>query len=292
MNSYASHPIDELRGKLVGFVEQDEHPLLVLTSFDEEVPTIVRIVDHLDGTLPADVVFQHVDPIGPLDVFVNGLILAAQAQISQVNDERVAARRPPLVAIPDWLTRGHESPENRIRGLIAHMMGWLPEGDHRLVWVLLPERIVDQAAYARLVGAILGTDRSVLRRFRAIVREDRSAQFLRAALVEAGHHRALHAWSTVTVGDFADAIARQVGDRATPPAIRMNALLQCALLDYALGRYEAAIDKFGQLFAYYDEHRVPELAALVVKSVGDVLVRVARPAAARDKYLQALDIAS
>jgi tetratricopeptide (TPR) repeat protein len=94
------------------------------------------------------------------------------------------------------------------------------------------------------------------------------------------------------VGDFADAIARQVGDRAAPPAVRMNALLQCALLDYAVGRYEAAIDKFGQLYAYYDEHRVPELAALVVKSVGDVLARVARPAAARDKYLQALDIAS
>jgi tetratricopeptide (TPR) repeat protein len=292
MSSYVSHPIEELRENLVRFVEQDEHPLLVLTSFDEEIPTIVRTVDHLDGSLPSDVVFPHVDPIGALDVFVEGLIVAVQTQISEVNAERVAVGRLPLLPPPDELREHRLPPEDRIKGLIAHMSGWLPEGDHRLVWVLLPERILDQTAYARVVGAILGTDRSVLRRFRAVVREDRNAQFLRAALVRAGHHRALHAWSTVTVGDFADAIARKVGDRTAPPAIRMNALLQCALLDHALGRYEAAIEKFAQLFAYYDEHRVPELAALVVKSVGDVLMRVSRTSAARDKYLQALDIAS
>ena len=47
-------------------------------------------------------------------------------------------------------------PLDRLRALLAHMTTWLdPAGDHRLVVALVPEKILDQAAYAAIAGVFI-----------------------------------------------------------------------------------------------------------------------------------------
>ncbi len=285
-----SSPLEVLRDRIAAHISQEDHPLLVLTSFDEEVPTIARVVDQIDGGSPADIVFLHSDTAGELGAYVDGLATAVSAQVEEVNHARTASNLPGFEPMPP--ASSGSAPATRLRALVTHIVRWLPDGDNRLVLAFLPDTISDRAGYASAIGALLGADPSVVRRVRLIVRDDVRTPFLREALARAGYRGAIHAFSRVTVGDIADHVALQVGDRAAPPARRMNALLQCAVLDFALGRYEAAMDKYGLLYTYYDAHRVHELKALVVKSVADVLARLERSDAARDKYLQALEIAS
>ncbi len=159
---------------------------------------------------------------------------------------------------------------------------------------LLPSEIHDRQAHAQILGALVpfGNYEPWMRGLRLTVRDDGAQPFAEDALQKQGVHGVLLYTTQVTVAAIADATAREAENPALTPARRVNALLQCATFDLAMGRYEAALDKYGTLYAYYDKFKVHEMRAVVVQGVGDVMVRVGRFPAAREKYLQALDIAS
>jgi hypothetical protein len=288
-------PIEELQATLYAFVDQEEQPVLVLTSFDEEVPTIVRVLDSVDGESPSDIVFFHTAPIAGAVPYVDGVLAAVLEQLGEVNEERTQNGDTPIAEPPPPCSSPNIDPFERLRLLISYMATWLPEGgDHRLVFALLPDQIANRQAHARIANALVPIQSRPpwMENVRLILRDDRRQPFVVDALRHAGVSGPCIYTTRVTVGDLADASAVDAANPRLPPARRMNALLQCAALDVALGRYEAAIDKYGTLFQYYDTHKVTELKAVVVQGLGDVMSRIDRLPAARGYYLQALDLAS
>ncbi len=288
-------PLDELQGQLFGFIDQSEQPVLVLTSLDEEVPTIARVFEAVDGESPGDVCFFHAAPVTGAAAYVEGLVVAVLAQLAEVNEERAENGDAPLAPPPLACRARDIDPFERLRALLVHMTTWLPPGGgHRLVVALVPERIADRETQARIAGALVpfGGYAPWMRDVRLVLRDDRSSPFAIDALRRAGVSGPYVYTTRVTVGDLADDVALDAADPALPPARRMSALMQCAALDVALGRYEAAVDKYGTLYQYYDMHRVLALKAMAVQGLGDVMTRLDRLPAARGHYLQALDLAS
>ena len=288
-------PLEELNVQVGGFVDQSEYPTLFLTCFDEEVPTLARALDGLDGASPSDVFLLHFGNVSSTSHYVDSVLQNVIEQMQETNAERIDAGLPTLSILPQLCFRRDVDPLDRLRALLAHMTTWLdPAGDHRLVVALVPEKILDQAAYAAIAGVFIpgATIAPWLRRTRAILRDDRRTPYLVDALRKA-QIRGPYLYTTrLTVSDFADAAAAEAANTDLAPARRMNALLQAAALDVALELFEAAIEKYGVLFTYYETHGVTELKAAVLIGLGDVMGRVGRLPDARGRYLQALDLAA
>lgn len=288
-------PLEELQAQLSTFIDQRAQPVMFLTCFDEELPTIVRVLDGLDGESPGDVFFVYTGPVGSPVAYVDGALAAVLEQLAEVNEERRENGAPALAAPPPGCSSQAVDPYQRLQWLFAHMTTWLPqEEDHRLVVALLPEHITNQETQARIAGTLVPFRDYPpwMQHVRLVLRDDRRAPFVVDALRRTGVSGPFLYTTRVTVGDLADAVALDAADPQFPPARRMNALLQCAALDVALGRYEAAIDKYGILYQYYDTFKVIELKTMVVQGLGDVMARLDRLPAARGHYLQALDLAS
>lgn len=81
-------PLEELQGQLFGFIDQSEQPVLILTSFDAEVPTIARVFEVVDGESPGDVCFVHAAPVTGAVAYVDGLVAAVLEQLAEVNEAR------------------------------------------------------------------------------------------------------------------------------------------------------------------------------------------------------------
>lgn len=288
-------PLEELQAQLSTLIDQRAQPVMFLTCFDEELPTIVRVLDGLDGESPGDVFFVYTAPVTSAGAYVDGVLAAVLEQLAEVNEERRENGAPALAAPPPGCSSQAVDPYQRLQWLFAHMTTWLPKDeDHRLVVALLPEHIANQEMQARIAGTLVPFRDYPpwMQSIRLVLRDDRRAPFVVDALRRTGVSGPFLYTTRVTVGDIADAVALDAADPQFPPARRMNALLQCAALDVALGRYEAAIDKYGILYQYYDTFKVIELKTMVVQGLGDVMARLDRLPAARGHYLQALDLAS
>ena len=288
-------PLEELQAALASFIDQREQPAMFLTSFDEELPTVCRVIDGLDGESPGDVFFTYVAPVGDAVTYVDGCLRDVLTELAEINAERAENGDPPFPGPPPGCSSPKIDPYQRLQWLFAHMTTWLPkDGDHRLVIFLLAEHINNQETHARIAGTLVPARDYPpwMQTVRIVLRDDRRTPFVVDALRRTGVTGPLLYTTRTTVGDIADAVAEDAADPQLPPARRMNALMQCAMLDVALGRYEAAIEKYGVLFTFYDTHNVPELKALVVHGLGDVMSRLDRLPAARGRYLQALDLAS
>ncbi len=290
-------PLQDLRDTLVDFIDRGEPRALVLAAFDEEMGTIARVVDGVDGESPNDVVMMHLASVGAAKAYVDGFLAAVQRELAEVNEARANANEPPLAPFSQECTHGDtdpRSPYTRLQAIARHMMTWLPaEGDHRLVLALLPETITNQEVQAFVVGAMLALQGEPwAERLRVVLRDERRSPFLMPVLEKVGATRVGLHTAGVAVSDCADASAREAANAKVPAARRMQAFLQCAMLDVALGRYPAAAEKFGLLYDYYDRHKVIVLKTMVVQAMGDLFVRTKKPDEARAKYLQALDLAS
>ncbi len=289
-------PLDELQDNLLGFIDQTTQPVLILTCFDEELPLVVRTLDAIDAQLPSDVVLFHTDPVvGGAASYVDGLVRTLHVHVAEANEERADEGHPPLAPLPPGCFDRALDPFARMQLVFAHVDRWLPAADgHRFVLALLPESIVDRDAHGRLLGSMVPFHGNAgwPPRVRLVVRDDRKAPFVVDALRDAGVKGPFLYTTRLTVNDLADAVALDAGNLDLPPARRMAALLQCATFDVGQGRHEAALEKFGVLYTYYEEHKVLELQATVLYGVGDVMQRLEKPRAAQEWFVRGLQAAT
>ncbi|MCL2724322.1 MAG: hypothetical protein FWD69_07790 [Polyangiaceae bacterium] len=288
-------PIEELRTVLEAFVEETERAALLLTTSDEELPLVVQSLGQMDESSPQDVYLIDVSPLNDLVSYVNTIVENVRVQIEEVNQERTSEGQEPLASLPAECQDLQILPLMRLRHLMAYVTSWVPDiEDHRMVVSLLPSQISDRNAHAQIVGALapLHERRPWSNALRLVLRDDRAEPLVEQTLRKLGAEDVFGYTTRLTISELADATAADVANKSLSPPQRISALMQCAIFDTALGRYEAAIDKYGTLFQYYDEHGVLEMKATVLQGVGDVLARLKRYPAARDKYLQSLDIAS
>jgi len=286
--------MEELQAALASFVEQAQHPVMLLTTLDEELPIVLRVLDGLDGESPGDVFFIHTEPVTGAVPYVDGVVRAVREQLAEVNVERREANLPELAAPPAECSSHRVDPFDRLRLLVRHMLSWLSGEEHRLVFALLPEHVADRETQARVAGTLVPFRdlEPWMRDLRLILRDDRQAPFVVDGLRRANVTGPMLYTTRVTVGEVADAVAADAANVNLPPARRINALLQCAAMDLALGRLEAAAEKYTLLYQYYDQHNVVQMKASALQGIGEVMARVGNLEAARGRYLQALDVAS
>ncbi|WP_144370139.1 hypothetical protein [Myxococcus stipitatus] len=286
--------LQELQDTLSGFVDQRDHLLLVVGSTEGEAAWVLKTLQGLDQETPSDLFLLFAHDAQNAAQYVTALVANLEAQLEGVNlarQEKGEERWPPL---PSGCQDMRQAPAARLRAAIEHMRGLIPsDGDHRLVWVMMPLKIEDRVSYSQLVGQLLPHDgfQPWMRSLRIVVRDDRQAPFLVPALRKLGVTGALVYEPDLSTAALTDSLAQEAVDPATPVPERMQALLQLAALDYSYKRYPAAAEKYALLHAYYAEQGQKELQALCLQGAGDVLRAVGKFEQAKERYQQGLAVA-
>lgn len=133
---------------LAGFITKPEPGALVVACSDLEVLYLVHVLTQLDEHSPADRFWLVADPFTGPRAYVEALT-------HNLGLEQVPA----------------QTPEQRLHGLLEHLLATLPPGDHRLVCGLTPAQIDDPEGFALLTRTLLRPLADP--RLRIILRDDR-----------------------------------------------------------------------------------------------------------------------
>ncbi|WP_426745976.1 tetratricopeptide repeat protein [Myxococcus faecalis] len=286
--------LQELQDTLGGFVDQRDHLLLVIGCHEAEAAWVHKTLKGLDEETPSDLFLLFAHEARSATQYVTHVLANLEAQLEGANLTRKQNGEAPWPALPGRCQDPRESPGARLRSAIEHVRGLLPpDGDHRLVWALVPMKIEDRTGYSHLVGQLLPHDgfQPWMRSLRIIVRDEKEPPFLVPALRKLQVPGVLVYEPDLSTAALTDSLAQESVDPALPVPERMQALLQLAALDYAHKRYPAALEKYGLLHTYYAEQGLKELQALCLQGAGDVLRAVGKLALAKERYQQGLAVA-
>jgi len=202
--------------------------------------------------------------------------------------------KPPWPPIPIVCLDPRQRERERLRALVSYVRDRLPEGDHRLLWALMPTTFKDREAYARVVSELVprGDIEPWMRGMRFLVRDDRDQPFIIPILKKTKAQGIL-----LYAPDFNPAaVEASLNDEAADPSVpvgqRMTSLLQLAALDYSHQRFEPAMEKYRVLLAWFQQTDAKEMQALVLQGVGDIMRRINQPVAAKEKYEQGMLLAA
>jgi hypothetical protein len=286
--------LDELRETLGGFVEQRESLLLVVSAADPELAYVLKTLEGLDDTSPADLFLVFAEPFTEASAYASAIMTSLRAQIEVAQAPRAERGEDPLPPLPDVCDDESAPPPARLRAAIDHVASLLPPEDgNRAIWGFLPLQVANHEAYARLVGEFVpwkGPE-AWMRGLRVIARDDRARPFLAPGLRKLAAPRVLIYDLDMSPEALNDALVKEAGNRSLPVASRMAALLQIASLDHAHKRYPQAIEKYGVLYTYYGQREDKAMQALTLQGAGDSLRRMHDGKGARVKYQQGLLLA-
>jgi tetratricopeptide (TPR) repeat protein len=283
-----------VRDTLSQFVEQRDNLLLVVSTSDREMAYVLKTLEGMDEGSPSDLFLIFAEPFADGPAYASAIMknLYVQMEVAKATlKERGEGPFPPL---PELCDDEAAPPVARLRAAIDHVASLVPaQGGHRAVWGFLPLQIADQEGYARLAGEFVMWSGPELwmRGLRVIARDDRERPFLFPALRKKKAPGVLLYDLDMSPEALNDALVKEAADRSAPVADRMQALMQLAGIDYAYKRYPEAIDKYRVLYNYYAEHNAPAMQAVVLQGVGDAILRLGDPRAAKVKYHQGLALA-
>ncbi len=201
-----------------------EHPVpraLVVACTPYENAYVVHTLGQLDEHSPSDRFFLVADPFTTAEDYVDRLVMMAHDALGPL---------PPIPAA---------SPAHRISTLLGHLLADLPDGDHHLVFALVPSEVMDPGEFSALAEALLAAPFDS--RLRLVLRDDRLAprHFHTAARASSEQlHAHVFALPPELLLADAEAIAH---DRTRPPEQRALSLIQLACLDLGHGRRSDAM---------------------------------------------------
>jgi hypothetical protein len=287
--------LDKLRDTLFGFVDQSDDLLLVIDTRDLDVPIILKTIESVDRESPADIFssFGQIFESGPAwaDAAMHSLGLQMQTANLLRQQDGLEAWDP----LPSLCLDSSQVPGDRVRAAMVHVRGLFPlDEDHRMIWSLLPSEIRDVPGYLQLVSTLLPWHgyEPWMQGQRLILRDDKARPFLIPQLRQQFPAGVLVFDADLGPEAMADDLVAAAKDPETPEQERMTSLLQLAGLDLAYGRHPDAIEKYGVVFAYFERQQRPALQAVCLGGVGDVLVREQQLGEAKQRYQQALALAS
>ncbi len=286
--------LDELRETLAGFVEQRESLLLVVCAADPELAYVIKTLEGLDDTSPADLFLIFAEPFTEAPAYASAIMKNLRAQIEVAPAPRAERGEDPLPPLPEVCDDESAPPPARLRAAIDHVASLLPPEDgNRAVWGFLPLQVANHEAYARLVGEFVAWrgPEAWMRGLRVIARDDRARPFLAPGLRRLAAPRVLIYDLDMSPEALNDALVKEASNRSLPVTARMQALLQLASLDYAHKRYPQAIEKYGALYNHYGQSEDKAMQALTLQGAGDSLRRMNDLKGARVKYQQGLLLA-
>jgi len=280
--------ITALQARLEAFLAQRASLLLVVRAGEAEYLPLVSVMGGIESESPDDVL-QFADPFEGPAQYATALIKSLGARYAAIAPEL----RKLGEDVPDELPAGvrdeRRAPVDRLRDALVFERGLLADLEAaRVVVGLFPSRIKDHVLYARFVMALVEHQlpQPWCHHMRFIVREDARQAML-------SEHGSALPRTEFYAPDFSPpALARALEDQAYDDneklPVRMQALLQCAALDYAHGRLPAAAEKYTLLSRYHAAMGPPVLLALSRNGIGEVLARAGKPVEAQRAFEQAL----
>jgi hypothetical protein len=282
--------IQELNDTLAGFVDQQDHLTLVLGADDGTTVLAIASLQGLDQQSASDVFIVISDEAGSAAAYITAMATRIESERMVVNDVLKAQGKAPWPDLPIVCFDARQRESDRLGALVSYVRARMPEGDHRVLWALLPTAIKDRAGFAQVVGLLVprGEVEPWMRGMRFLVRDDRGEPFIIPTLKKMRAQGVLAYSPDFSTEAVEGALAEEVADASVPLPQRMTSLLQLAALDYAYQRYEPAVEKHRVLLAYYQQTGAKEMQAIVLQSAGDVLRRVGKRAPAKEKYEQGM----
>jgi len=282
--------LTELNDTLSGFVDQADYLTMVVGADDGTAVTVLAALQGQDRQNAADVFVVIADEAVAAPAYLTAMATRIEAERMVVNTLLEKDGKPPWPEIPVLCFDARQPERDRLRALVGYVRDRLPEGDHRLLWALMPTAFKDREGYAQVVGQLIprGDIEPWMRGLRFLVRDDRAQPFIIPTL------RQMKAQGILTYSpDFSPAgveagLNDEVADESVPIRQRMTSLLQLPALDYSHGRFEPAIEKYRVLLAWFQQTGAREMQALVLQGVGDILRRIDQKPAAKEKYEQGL----
>src|SRR5438132_4345361 len=280
--------ITDLQARLQAFLAQRTNLLLVVRAGEAEYLPLVSVMAGIESE-SADDVLPFGDPFESPAAYATALINILATRYMAIASELRKEREDLPAELPAELRQERRAPVDRLRDALVFERGLLADLEaSRVVVGLFPSRIKDHAVYARFVMTLVEHQlpQPWCHHMRFIVRED-----ARQALLSQ-HARTLPRTEFYAPDFSPPALAKALEDQAYDEneklPLRMNALLQCAALDYAHGRLPAAAEKYALLSRYHADLGPPVMLALSRNGMGEVLVRAGKPVEAQRAFERAL----
>ncbi|UQA57127.1 hypothetical protein [Polyangium aurulentum] len=284
---------EELRENLDEFVQQDDYPMLVVGCLSEELAYVVKFLQALDEKHPQNHILVFPQPYEDGARYLDGIVESIRLQVEAAGPLRAERGAPPFPPLPPTLSDQRRTPAQRLEEVLQYLRSLLPnEDDHRVVVGLLPLSCKDFDSYAKLMATVMPapTVQPWMKAVRIVAYDDRTYKKLVTAMRARKVEHVLTFDVDFSTPALTDALARDVADPTVPVPERMSSLMQLAALDYSYRRYPDALEKYGVLFKYYENEKVPSMQALALLGTGDTLRAAGHPKLAKQRLQQGIAI--
>ncbi len=285
---------ERLRENLNEFVEQGDYPMLVVRCLNDELAYVLTFFQALDQTRLSDYIFSFPQPFSSATGYLNGVMDNLCEQLEAAGPIREEKGLEPLPPFPDELLDQQKPPEERIFGLLMYLRGLLPDEEgHRMAIGFLPLEVEDWEGFADLMRRIMpiGEVPDWMEALRIVAWDDRGRRLVTQRIEACGTDLVLNHEIDFSTPALIDQMTRDAANPTVPSMERMACLLQLAALDYAYKRYADAVEKYGMLYAFYEEHELPSMQAMCLLGMGDVLRAIDHLPEAKERLQQGIALA-
>ncbi|CAG1007007.1 hypothetical protein ANRL2_04668 [Anaerolineae bacterium] len=263
--------IDAIKRSFETFVEQRDDLIMIVTCSDNDAAMVLKFVQDVEQANGTDLFLLFADDFTDADTYVADAVARLREEHSIASEWLTQHERSPLAPIPENLDDKSISPVRRLGLAMTYARSLIPaDGGHRVVWVMFPQAILDRSAYLEFVSAFIPRRglHPGLRQLRLAFRDQPDTQRFAPTLSSAPRVRIV----PLDLGPDAiqQALQEEVEDEELPAELRMQALLQNALIDGAHGRSSDALKQFWVLLGHYQHTGNTILQAVVLNAVGDV----------------------
>jgi len=279
--------------RVKSFVQGSDHLALVVSSPAEDALPLLNIFEQVETSSASDLFWTFNDDfVDPLS-YASAVVSAFAAKHAAMQEAMAAEAMTPWPPIPEHLLSEATPPADRLRGLAAFSRELLPvpNGGNN-VWIFYPLAIAAAPAFAALFSEVLAHEYPFpwCHHLRFIVREEPTLPVLSQGL----HGRPrIDLWRPDLSPETVNAaLSAQVEDEALPLSDRMGTLLVAAGSDFALHRYDGALQKYELLLRYHAPLGNLPMAAVALNGMGETYERMGQVEQANTAYQAALVPAS
>jgi tetratricopeptide (TPR) repeat protein len=266
--------IERIQATIAAFVEQRDDLLMIVGCSDNDAPMFLKIVEDVEQATGTDGFLLFADDFRDPEPYVSVAVERLREQHKIACDWLAEQEKAPLPPLPALLDDHEVPPAERLRSAMAYSRSLLPrDGDHRMVWAMVPQAIHDRRRYLDLVGELIPREgiQPWMRGLRLVFRDEPDTVAAAPEFEGAPRLR----FEEVDMGPDAiqAALVEEVEDEQLRDEERMQALLQNALVDSAHGRFDDAFVQFDVLLSHYQETENHVGQALVLNAMGDIYLR-------------------
>lgn len=278
-----------LQTRLEGFLSQRKSVLLVVRAGPAEYLPLVSVLDGIEKADSPDDFLVFAEPFETPAKYLTALTQSMKTRYELLAPELKKAGRDVPDLFPGELLDSRRPPVDRLRALLVFERGLIADLDvARVVVGLLPSHIADATAYADFVMRLVAHELPVpwCHHMRFIVREEAEQPLISRT----GQRLPRAEFYAPDFGPdaIAKALEEEAFDETATLPVRMQTLLVSAAMDYSYGRLPAASEKYTLLSRFYAAVGPPEMHALSLNGIGEVLARTGKPRPAQQYFEKAL----